>query len=86
MENTTNTTTDQNTDTTNTNATEGGLAGLLGNLNVTDLFKQYGGVATKALGRLSTTQKVLGGAVLLLGAGYLSRKAKAGGLNFKAKK
>jgi hypothetical protein len=84
MENTTNTTA-QNSETT-TNASEGGLAGLLGNLNVTDLYKQYGGAATKALGRLSTTQKIIGGAVLLLGAGFLSGKLKSGGLKPKAKK
>ena len=85
MENTTNTT-EQNTDKNTSNPLEGGLAGLLGNLNVTELCKEYGGVATKALGRLSTTQKIIGGAALLLGAGFLSRKLKASNSKSKSKK
>jgi len=58
----------------------GSLTGMLGGLNVGEALKKYGGSATKAISGLSTTQKVVGGALLLLGATYLTRKSGSGWL------
>ncbi|HSI90413.1 MAG TPA: hypothetical protein VK927_04810 [Adhaeribacter sp.] len=66
---------------TNSGTPRGNAAGdpgknLLDGLNnVPDMLKKYSDTAVKAVSNLSTTQKVIGGAVLVLGAGYLSRKA-----------
>ena len=58
----------------------GSLTDMLGGLNIQDAVKKYGGTATKAISNLTTTQKVLGGAALLLGATYLARKKGALGM------
>ncbi|RDC61637.1 hypothetical protein [Adhaeribacter pallidiroseus] len=51
------------------------------NLNqVPDQLKQFGTTAANKVKGLSTTQKVIGGALLVLGAGYLSRRSR---LNFR---
>ena len=52
------------------------LTGMLGNVQVPEKLKQYGDMAMKKVNNLSTTQKVIGGALLLLGAGYLTRRSK----------
>ena len=70
---------------TNTGSQAGGfnmgsLTDMLGGLNIQDAVKKYGGTATKAINNLTTTQKVLGGAALLLGATYLARKKGALGM------
>lgn len=91
MENTTitsnqyNSTTGQNTNAETENSPSNAfnmenLTGLLGGLNIPDALKKYGGSATKAISGLSTTQKVVGGALLLLGATYLSRRSGGGWL------
>ncbi len=74
--------------TTDTNAAEtaeqketgnlnlGQLAEMVCGQNAGELLKKYSGPAAKVFRNLSTTQKVIGGAVLLLGAGYLARKSR----------
>ena len=47
---------------------------------VPDQLKQFGTTAANKVKGLSTTQKVVGGALLVLGAAYLSRRS---GLNFR---
>ena len=59
------------------------LTDMLGGLNVPESLKKYGSSATRAINGLSTTQKVIGGALLLLGATYLTRKK--GGLGLLSK-
>lgn len=55
----------------------GNTSDMMGNLNkIPDMLKKYSGSATKAVGNLSTTQKVIGGALLVLGAGWLSQRSK----------
>lgn len=52
---------------------------LLGNVNVGDLqnsLKQYGTTATNSVKSMSTTQKVLGGALIAAGAWYLTKRSK----------
>jgi hypothetical protein len=59
-------------------------SGMMGNLNkIPDMLKKYGDTASKAVGNLSTTQKVIGGAILVLGAGWLSQRSKT---DFKNRK
>lgn len=58
----------------------GNLTDMLGGLNIPESLKKYSGTATQAIGRMSTTQKVIGGALLLLGATYLTRKKGGIGL------
>ncbi|MFC5270667.1 hypothetical protein [Adhaeribacter terreus] len=52
------------------------LTGMLGNVQIPEKLKQYGEMAAKKVNSLSTTQKVIGGALLVLGAGYLSKRSK----------
>ena len=59
------------------------LTGMLGGMNIPESLKKYSSTATQAIGRMSTTQKVIGGALLLLGATYLTRKK--GGLGLLSK-
>ena len=54
------------------------LTDMLGGVKIPDAFKKYSGTATKAISSLTTTQKVIGGALLLLGATYLSRRSRGG--------
>jgi hypothetical protein len=56
----------------------GHLTDMLSDLNVPEMLKKCSGTATKMLGNLTTTQKVVGGALLLLGVGYLSKRSKNG--------
>lgn len=74
MENTSNSSGQSNTGSQSNSFNMDNLSGMLGNLNIPESLKKYGGSATKAIGNLTTTQKVLGGAALLLGASYLMRK------------
>jgi hypothetical protein len=55
------------------------ITSMLGNGQIPEKLKQYGEMAAKKVNSLSTTQKVIGGALLVLGAGYLSKRSK---LNF----
>ena len=50
--------------------------------NIPDSLKQYGNTAASKVKNMSTTQKVLGGALLAAGAWYLSSRSKS---DFKAK-
>ncbi|MBK0404345.1 hypothetical protein I5M27_15210 [Adhaeribacter sp. BT258] len=52
------------------------LTGMLGNGQIPEKIKQYSDMAIKKVNSLSTTQKVIGGALLVLGAGYLSKRSK----------
>jgi len=52
------------------------LTGMLNNAQVPEKLKQYGQMAANKVNSLSTTQKVIGGALLVLGAGYLSSRSK----------
>ena len=62
----------------------GNASGMMGNLNkIPEMLKKYGDTASKAVGSLSTTQKVIGGALLVLGAGWLSQRSKT---DFKNRK
>ena len=54
---------------------------MLGNVNlnnIPDSLKQYGNTAATRVKNMSTTQKVLGGALLAAGAWYLSNRSKTG--------
>lgn len=53
---------------------------MLGNVNlnsIPDSLKQYGNTAASKVKNMSTTQKVLGGALLAAGAWYLSSRSKS---------
>lgn len=57
---------------------------MLGNMNlnnIPDSLKQYGNTAVTSVKNMSTTQKVIGGALLAAGAWYLSSRSKS---DFKA--
>ncbi len=54
------------------------LTGMLGGAKIPEMLKKYSGTATTAFNRLTTTQKVVGGAILLLGATYLARGSRGG--------
>ena len=56
------------------------LTDMLGGMNIQESLKKYGSSASRAINVLSTTQKVIGGAILLLGATYLTRKKGVSGL------
>jgi hypothetical protein len=57
------------------------LTNMFNNIHIPDTLKQYGDKAVKTVNNMSTTQKVIGGALLVLGAGYLSRRSlNLGGL------
>ena len=60
----------------NATAMMGGLSDSLGNLP--DSVKEIGSAALNRFNRLTTTQKVIGGAALLIGAGYLARRSNMG--------
>ncbi|QMU30688.1 hypothetical protein [Adhaeribacter radiodurans] len=47
---------------------------------VPDQLKQFGTMAASKVKGMSTTQKVVGGALLVLGAAYLSKRS---GMNFR---
>jgi len=52
---------------------------MLGNVNlnnIPDSLKQYGTTAASKVKNMSTTQKVLGGALIAAGAWYLSSRSK----------
>jgi len=51
------------------------LTGLFNNGKLPEKLKEYSDMAVKKVNNLSTTQKVIGGAILLLGAGYLTRRS-----------
>lgn len=73
----------QNQSQDNVNNILGTAASYFKNINlnqVPDQLKQFGTTAANKVKGLSTTQKVVGGAILLLGAGYLSRRSR---LNFR---
>jgi len=53
---------------------------MLGNVNlnnIPDSLKQYGTTAATKVKNMSTTQKVIGGALLAAGAWYLSSRSKS---------
>jgi len=53
---------------------------MLGNVNlnsIPDSLKQYGTTAASKVKNMSTTQKVLGGALIAAGAWYLSSRSKS---------
>jgi hypothetical protein len=53
---------------------------MLGNMNlnnIPDSLKQYGNTAATKVKNMSTTQKVIGGAILAAGAWYLSNRSKS---------
>jgi hypothetical protein len=53
---------------------------MLGNMNlnnIPDSLKQYGNTAAARVKNMSTTQKVIGGALLAAGAWYLSSRSKS---------
>ncbi|MDB5263658.1 MAG: hypothetical protein JWQ14_2941 [Adhaeribacter sp.] len=53
---------------------------LLGNVNLNNIpesWKQYGNTAASKVKNMSTTQKVLGGALIAAGAWYLSSRSKS---------
>ncbi|PSR54903.1 hypothetical protein AHMF7605_16045 [Adhaeribacter arboris] len=82
MENNTNNV-NQPSDSANVNNILGNATSYLKNIDfnkVPDQLKQFGTVAASKVKGLSTTQKVVGGALLVLGAAYLSRRS---GLNFR---
>ena len=84
MENKANNSTQNNTSAQSNGTETGGLGSMMGNLNlnnIPDMLKQHSGTVTKAISGLSTTQKVIGGALLVLGAGYLSTRSKGGWMN-----
>ena len=70
----------------NQNQSSSGANNVLGNASsylknidfnkVTDQLKQFGTVAATRVKGLSTTQKIIGGALLLWGANYLSKRSK----------
>ncbi len=74
----------------NSNQSAGNANNILGNASsyfkninlnqVPDQLKQFGTTAANKVKGLSTTQKVIGGALLVLGASYLSRRSR---LNFR---
>ncbi|QNF33547.1 hypothetical protein HUW51_12755 [Adhaeribacter swui] len=69
----------QNQSQDNVNNILGTAASYFKNINlnqVPDQLKQFGTTAANKVKGLSTTQKVVGGALLLLGAGYLSRRSR----------
>lgn len=93
MENNSNSSTQSSTSAqTNSNTNTGGsqsgekgngfnmdtITDMLGGVKIPEALKKYSGTATKAISGLSTTQKVIGGALLLLGATYLSRRSRGG--------
>lgn len=52
---------------------------ILGNVDfnkIPDSVKQYGTTAAAKVKGLSTTQKVIGGALIAIGAAYLSKRSK----------
>ncbi len=54
---------------------------MFGNMNLNNIpssLKQYGTNAASTVKNMSTTQKVLGGALLAAGAWYLSSRSKTG--------
>ncbi len=70
----------------NQNQAQGNSNGLLGNATsffknidfnkVPDQLKQFGNSAAGRVKNMSTTQKVIGGALLLWGANYLSKRSR----------
>lgn len=70
----------------NQNQSSSGANNVLGNASsylknidfnkVPDQLKQFGTVAATRVKGLSTTQKIIGGALLLWGANYLSKRSK----------
>ncbi|GEO02838.1 hypothetical protein AAE02nite_05020 [Adhaeribacter aerolatus] len=55
-------------------------ASMFGNMNlnnIPDSLKQYGNTAATKVKNMSTTQKVIGGALLAAGAWYLSNRSKS---------
>jgi len=51
---------------------------------IPDSIKQYGTTAATSVKNLSTTQKVVGGALLAAGAWYIANKSKNGGFKTSA--
>lgn len=73
----------QNQPDSNVNNILGNASSYLKNFNLNQVptqLKQFGTTAANKVKGLSTTQKVIGGALLVLGAGYLSRRSR---LNFR---
>ena len=68
----------ENSSQTGNSLNMGNITDMLGGLNIPEALKKYSGTATKAISGLSTTQKVIGGAILLLGASYLTRGSRGG--------
>lgn len=54
----------------NDTSEKGGLSGMTGKL--TDKLQQFGSSTAEKVGSLSTTQKVVGGSLLALGAGWIA--------------
>ncbi|MDQ3290736.1 MAG: hypothetical protein M3Q05_05535 [Bacteroidota bacterium] len=68
---------------TNANNILGNATSYLKNIDfnkMPDQLKQFGTMAASRVKGMSTTQKVVGGALLLLGAAYLSKRS---GMNFR---
>ncbi|GAB3200776.1 hypothetical protein GCM10027293_22310 [Pontibacter aydingkolensis] len=53
-----------------------GSSGQAGMKNVQDKLQQFGNTAMQKVNSLSTTQKVIGGSLLALGAGWLAMGSK----------
>jgi len=51
---------------------------------IPDSIKQYGTTAATSVKNMSTTQKVVGGAILAAGAWYIANKSKNGGFKTSA--
>src|SRR5688572_27944582 len=51
------------------------LTGMLGDGQLPEKLKEYGAMAAQKVKNMSTTQKVIGGAILLISAGYLTRRS-----------
>ncbi len=77
---------ENNNNNLNQNQPQSGSNNLLGNAtsffknmdfnNVPNQLKQFGNTAAGKVKNMSTTQKIIGGALLLWGANYLSKRSR----------
>ena len=73
--------------TSQSNGIFGKAASVFSNIDVKQIpnsLKQYGTTASTSVKNLSTTQKVVGGALLAAGAWYIANKSKNGGFKTSA--